>query len=118
MEQEVRQEIEILHEQVCLVLADPIRIMLIVTLAQKPQCVNDLAAELALPQSTISRHLRVLRERSLVVTTRQGTSVCYALADDRLIEVIDLLRGILRDRVLKQVNVITNAAPKVVADDV
>jgi DNA-binding transcriptional ArsR family regulator len=106
MEPAVRQEIEILHQQVCMALGDPIRLMIIVTLADKAKCVNDLVEELALPQPTISRHLRVLRERSLVLTNRQGSSIFYSLADDRLIQVIDLLRGVLRDRVLKQARLI------------
>ncbi len=108
MEQQVRDESEILHQKVYMALGAPIRIMLIVTLGESPKCVSDLAAELALPQPTISRHLRVLRERSLVQTNRQGFSVVYSLADLRLIQVVDLLRGILRDRVLKEARLIAN----------
>lgn len=95
-----------LYNQVCHALGDPKRLMILYTLAGGPKCVNDIAAELATPQPTVSRHLKILRERALVETTRDGTTVYYALTDERLIQALDLLRGILRDRLLKQVRVV------------
>ncbi len=108
MDPELKQEIEILHEQVCAALADPTRLILFYVLARGPICVNDIAAELGIPQSTVSRHLKVLRDRSLVETDRQANSVYYSLADERIIQALDLLRGILRDRVLRQATVVKN----------
>ncbi|MBX3084778.1 MAG: winged helix-turn-helix transcriptional regulator [Anaerolineae bacterium] len=102
MEQGLKQELETLHEQICAALADTNRLQLLYLLAQGPLRVTELTTELALPQSTVSRHLRVLRERGLVETDRQGPSVYYSLADKRVIEAIDLLRGILHDRVMRQ----------------
>jgi DNA-binding transcriptional ArsR family regulator len=37
----------------------------------------------------VSRHLRVLRQQSLVGTRRDGPSVIYNLADERIIAVLD-----------------------------
>jgi ArsR family transcriptional regulator len=48
-----------------------------------------------MPQSSASRHLRVLRERNLVATERQGTAVLYTLQDKRIIQALDLMRAIL-----------------------
>ena len=45
-----------------------------------------------LPQPTASRHLKLLRERSLVIAERDGTSVYYTLADPRVIDALDILR--------------------------
>ena len=42
---------------------------------------------------------RVLRERGLVQSERQGASVEYHLTDQRLIHALDLLRSVLRDRI-------------------
>lgn len=53
---------------------------------------------LALPQPTVSRHLRVLRDRQLVTAHRQANLVWYELADDRVVAALDLLRAVLRDR--------------------
>jgi DNA-binding transcriptional ArsR family regulator len=38
-----------------------------------------------------------LRDRGLVTATRLGSAVEYAIADDRLIEALDLLRAVLHD---------------------
>jgi ArsR family transcriptional regulator len=58
-------------------------------------CVNELVDALDMPQSTVSRHLGILRTRGLVSTERRGTSVYYALTDPRIIEALDQLRAIL-----------------------
>lgn len=96
MEKEkLEQEINVLHERICSALGDPKRILILYLLAEKACFVNEICETLGLPQSTVSRHLRVLRERKLVLTEREGTSVRYSLADDRIIAALDLMRGIL-----------------------
>jgi ArsR family transcriptional regulator len=47
------------------------------------------------PQPTVSRHLKVLRERRLVRSERDGGSVRYSLADERVIEALDIMRAVL-----------------------
>ncbi len=93
------EEITQLHADICSALADPSRILIIYALAGKPRCVNDLVAEVGLSQPATSRHLKILRERGLVRAVRQGPSVEYSLTDDRLIQALDLLRAVLRDRI-------------------
>ena len=46
-------------------------------------CVNDVVAQLdQVSQPTVSHHLRVLREASLVHTRRQGKQIFYSLNQD------------------------------------
>ena len=71
--------------------------MLLYRLAEGPQNVGDLATALKISQPTVSRHLKVLRERGMVTTTRYGATVEYRLIDDRPIQALDLLRSVLRD---------------------
>ena len=70
--------------------------MILYTLVEGPRNVTELSEELGLPQPTTSRHLKVLRERDMVNTERAGASVIYTLADNKLIEALDLLRDVLR----------------------
>jgi DNA-binding transcriptional ArsR family regulator len=95
IDSKLEQEVNLLHERVCSGFADPKRVLILYALAEGPLCVNDLAQLLDIPQPTASRHLRILRDRGLVNNERQGTSVYYALADRRLVEALDLLRGVL-----------------------
>jgi ArsR family transcriptional regulator len=110
MDAELVKELELLHEQVCDALGSPIRLMIFYALASRSRYVSDLAEELDLPQPTVSRHLRVLRERGLVTVRREGPAVYYALADDRVMQALDLMRAVLRDKVRRQ-SQITESAP-------
>jgi len=61
-------------------LGDPVRLRLFVLLGQQEEvCVCHLVDALALPQSTISRHLGVLRHAKLVSTRRDGKWMYYRL---------------------------------------
>jgi DNA-binding transcriptional ArsR family regulator len=93
----LEQEVNTLHAEVCAGLADPKRIMILYELSERPRNVTELSAALKMPQSLVSRHLKVLRERGMVSATRQGPAVEYRLGDERLIEALDLLRAVLRD---------------------
>ena len=95
----LHEEITRLHADMCSSLADPSRILLIYALAEKPYCVSDLADVVGISQPAASRHLKILRESGLVRPVRQGSSVEYSLTDLRLIEALNILRAVLRDRI-------------------
>lgn len=94
---ELVQEINQLHAHICQALADPKRILLLYALNESPRNVTQLAADYDIPQPTISRHLKMLRERGLVAGERQGTSVTYSLTDDRVIQALDIMRSLMSD---------------------
>ena len=92
------EEVTQLHADICSALSDPRRILILYALSQRSRNVSDLADEIGISQPSASRHLKILRERGLVRATRQGASMEYHLADPRLIEALELLREVLRDR--------------------
>ena len=92
------QEIYQLEADFCSALSDPTRLLILCTLADRSLNVTELSEELNVIQPTISRHLKVLRERGLVNAVRKGSSVTYHLGDKRLIQALDLLRAVMRDR--------------------
>ncbi|HSG26019.1 MAG TPA: metalloregulator ArsR/SmtB family transcription factor [Anaerolineales bacterium] len=110
MAKSLKDEINRLHAQVCSGLADPNRILILYTLAIAPHNVSELATSLEIPQPTVSRHLKVLRERNMVHADRDGQSVYYSLADDRIIQALDLLRGMLADSLENQVDLARTAS--------
>lgn len=69
-------------------LSDPTRVRLVLLLSKAPQAVGALVEALGQPQSTVSRHLAILRAADLVSTQRQGTSVRYQLSDAHLGELL------------------------------
>lgn len=56
-------------------LGDPTRHLIVQVLSNQELAVNELVGVLELPQSTVSRHLRVLREAGWVSDRREGTTV-------------------------------------------
>ena len=62
-------------------LADETRLRILALLCTGEMCVCDLMAVLALPQSTISRHLAYLRNAGWVEDRRQGVWMYYRLAE-------------------------------------
>ena len=100
------QEVTQLHADICSALADPRRILLLYTIADKSLNVSDLANQVGMSQPAASRHLKILRERGLVQAVRQGASMEYHLTDHRLIEALDLLRSVLRDRLVYRASLV------------
>ena len=98
------REICEMEADLCSAFSDPNRILILYALNEKPLNVSEITAELEIPQSTTSRHLKILRDRGLVMSSRQGTSVEYRLSDPRLIDALDVLRSVLRDRIARRAN--------------
>lgn len=63
------------------VLSDPSRLKIISTLQTGELCVNDISAVTGFSQSSVSHHLKVLRDRNLIRFRREGKSSFYSLAD-------------------------------------
>lgn len=77
-------------------LADPTRLAILEQLRRGEQCVSDLCAAVAVSQSLMSFHLKVLRDVGLVFARKAGRTVWYALDStglSRLERVAQLLRG-------------------------
>jgi DNA-binding transcriptional ArsR family regulator len=95
MQNTLRREVHQLHAEICQALSDPSRILILYELRDGPRNVSDLAENLNLNQPTVSRHLKVLRDRGMVVAAREGTNVYYTLTDQRVIGALNLLREVL-----------------------
>ena len=66
-------------------LAHPARIQILRTLAARGTCVcGEVVDVLPLAQSTVSQHLKVLREAGLVCGTVDGPRTCYCLDGEAL----------------------------------
>jgi ArsR family transcriptional regulator len=102
----LQQEISQLEANFCAALSDPTRLLILYALNEGPHNVTELTVVLGVNQPTVSRHLKILRERGLVRATRRGTTVTYELVDPRLIEALDLLRSIMRDRLHRHASLV------------
>jgi DNA-binding transcriptional ArsR family regulator len=57
------------------------------------------------PKPNVSRHLKILRERGLVFSKRDGQFVYYHLADVRIIKALDLMRAVMADTLTERARI-------------
>ena len=61
-------------------LGNPVRFQIVEFLAANQMCItNDIVRNMPLAQSTISQHLKVLREAGLIAGEIEGPATCYCL---------------------------------------
>jgi DNA-binding transcriptional ArsR family regulator len=61
-------------------LGNPVRFQIVQTLAERQTCITqEIVDSTPLAQSTISQHLKVLREAGLVCGETEGPATCYCL---------------------------------------
>ena len=78
-------------------IAHPARVAILQYLARTNQCVcGDIVEELPLSQSTVSQHLKALKQTGLIQGNIEGTSICYCLNASILDEARILLGGFLK----------------------
>jgi DNA-binding transcriptional ArsR family regulator len=66
-------------------LAHPARLAIVEILAERDECVcGEIVNDLPLAQSTVSQHLKALKEAGLVQGTVEGRSTCYCLDPEAL----------------------------------
>jgi ArsR family transcriptional regulator len=75
-------------------LGNPIRFQIVETLAERQACItNEIVATTPLAQSTVSQHLKVLRQAGLVVGEVEGPATCYCLDVDGIRWLKDQIEG-------------------------
>jgi len=75
----------------CRALASDTRVRILRVLSERERYCGDLVRLFDLSQSTISHHLKALRESGLVESEEHGVSTCYRVNRDRLRELGDHL---------------------------
>jgi len=86
------------HAELCKVLTDPKRLMLLSELCDAERTVGELAAAIGVSLPNASQHLAVMRSAGLVATRREGTSIRYRIAEPAITEACSIVDGIVRRR--------------------
>lgn len=73
-------------------LGHPLRVRILRLLAKRKTCVcGELVDELPIAQSTVSQHLKILKDAGLVQGEIDGPRVCYCVEPRALAELKDLV---------------------------
>ena len=78
-------------ETAFVVIAEPNRRAILSLLASSERCVGDIERQLRMPQPTVSKHLRVLREAGFVESRTEAQRRLYRLKPEPLKELDDWL---------------------------
>ena len=77
--------------------ADQTRLSILDLLIERERSVGELVAATGQSQPNVSNHLACLRWCGFVVTRREHRRVYYAIADERVVALLDLARSLLED---------------------
>jgi ArsR family transcriptional regulator len=72
-----------------------VRIEILESLGDGEKTVGQICQKLGLRQANVSQHLAVLRQRRMVMTRREGTSVFYRVSNPKIIQACYLMRDVL-----------------------
>jgi DNA-binding transcriptional ArsR family regulator len=73
-------------------LAHPARLKMVAGLLKDECNVAQIQRVLGLPQSTISQHLRILKNADIIKGRREGTKTCYRVIDMRARKIVEIIK--------------------------
>ena len=73
-------------------LAHPARLKMVVGLIKNECNVAQIQKVLGLPQSTISQHLRILKNADIIKGRKEGTKICYRVIDVRVRKIVEIIK--------------------------
>lgn len=73
-------------------LANPYRLIILCSLAQKELAVGDLNEQVDLSQSALSQHLAKLRESEIVTTRRESQTIYYRISNPKIKYLLEVLQ--------------------------
>ena len=93
------REMEIFEMQadVCLAIGNPRRLQILSLLKDGENSVSALIDRVNINKANMSQHLSVLKQKGLVLTRREGTTIYYRLASPRISEACSIMRDVLRE---------------------
>lgn len=81
--------------EVARALGHPARVRIVRLLLERDRCIGgDIVDEIGLAQSTVSEHLRILKDAGIVVGEIERPRVCYSLSSERLTALSELISQI------------------------
>jgi DNA-binding transcriptional ArsR family regulator len=81
-------------------LGHPARLVILEQLRSGEKSVNELQAVLGIDQSSVSQQLAVLRNKNIVESRKEGSSVYYTVRDPMIFQLLDIARAIFNNHLI------------------
>ena len=69
----------------------PVRLKIMLKLADNCCCVREIWDYLQLPQAVVSQHLKILKDRGVLESRREGVKVCYLITNSMIRDIVTAL---------------------------
>jgi len=89
-------------------LAHPLRIRILEVLCEGDRTVNELQAILGTEGSAVSQQLAILRNKNVVIGTKEGTSVIYTLRDPLIKDLLKVAKQIFDNHLVDAISLLEN----------
>jgi ArsR family transcriptional regulator, virulence genes transcriptional regulator len=87
-----------MHADMCQALANQHRLAIMYSLKDGEKCVGDIGVELGISVQNVSQHLRILKERLLVRSRKEGQTVYYSVTNPKFVDACALIREALLEQ--------------------
>lgn len=84
-----------LQADICQTLANPKRLQILSLLKDGEKSVGAMVAALEIAKPNLSQHLAVMRQKGILATRREGTTIYYRLATPHIVEACRVMRQVL-----------------------
>lgn len=86
------------HAETCCIFCNEKRLMIMWTLGSGEKPVGKIARELDLSPQAVSQHLRLMKDRGVVASSRRGRQIFYRMANPRFLEAHRMIRSALMEK--------------------
>ncbi|MFI5332196.1 MAG: ArsR/SmtB family transcription factor [Desulfobaccales bacterium] len=86
-----------MQADICQVLANPKRLQILNLLKWGELSVGAMVRALGVPKANLSQHLSLMRQRGILATRRQGTTIYYRLSTPDITQACEIMREVLHE---------------------
>lgn len=90
-------------------MSDPLRLSILQLLEQGERKVSDICIAVNASQPNVSKHLKILHESGLLARRQEGNTAWYAIADESVFAICQLVCSSLRERLTQQASAFAKA---------
>lgn len=91
-----------LQADICQTLANPKRLQILSLLKKGELPVGEMVKAMNIAKANLSQHLSVMRQKGILVTRREGTTIYYRLARPKITEACTIMREVLMESLADQ----------------
>ena len=84
-----------LQAEICQTLANPKRLQIVHLLKGAELSVTEIVNAMGIPKAKASQHLSLMRQKGIILSRREGTSIFYRLSSPKITEACALMREVL-----------------------